>query len=292
MIDALEALVALHDLGTMGKAAAKLRVTQSAVSKRLATLEAAAKEPLTERNGRRVALTPHGLHLVAGARPLLLGLKELLQSSPPSGREHLVIGVSDSILSSWGAALFRDVARRLPQIHIDLHAHRSVLAVEMVRSGDYAAALCADPGNIGSLQAAPLFSEPMVIVPSGLEKVRTRAGVVLPVMTIEESAATWVGIREQVRRHAGRPGKIQVVRTMESFAAVAQMAAAGFGHGLVPLGVARALRVKEDILLNFDPGLFRRISLIARASTLARPGAARLIDALRGSKITAELRPA
>src|SRR4051812_1849409 len=114
MIEALEALVALHELGTMGKAAAKLRVTQSAISKRLAALEAAAKEPLTERAGRRLTLTPHGLHVAAGARPLLAGLKDLLQSAAAAGRDRLAIGVSDSIISSWGAALFKDVARRLP----------------------------------------------------------------------------------------------------------------------------------------------------------------------------------
>ena len=39
MIANLEALAALADLGTMTRAAARLRITQSAVSKRIAALE-------------------------------------------------------------------------------------------------------------------------------------------------------------------------------------------------------------------------------------------------------------
>ena len=33
---------------------------------------------------------------------------------------------------------------------------------------------------------------------------------------------------------------------LESFFSVAQMALAGFGHGLVPIGVARTLKVPEE----------------------------------------------
>ena len=287
MIDGLKALVALHDLGTMGQAAARLRVTQSAISKRIAALEDESGQMLIERRGRRVQLTASGMTLLQNARPLLVAFKDLLRSQAPVDRATLAIGVSDSIMSSWGASLWRDVARRLPELGLDLHVHRSVLAVELVRSGDYTLALCADAGSIGDLQAAALCREPLVVIPAGLDKLKIRSGDALPVITIEPSAATWLGVHDQVRRHVGRPGKIKVTRSVESFSAVAQMAIAGFGHGLVPLGVARALKIKDDILLRFHPELGRRISLIARPTTFSRPIIGKLLESIRSSRVIA-----
>ena len=49
MIDNLEALVALAECGTMSKAALRLSITQSAVSKRIANLQVQLGKPLVER---------------------------------------------------------------------------------------------------------------------------------------------------------------------------------------------------------------------------------------------------
>ena len=50
------------------------------------------------------------------------------------------------------------------------------------------------------------------------------------------------------------------------------MARNGFGHGLVPLGVARALGIRPGDLVRFPtPGLTRPVSLIGRPTTLSLP---------------------
>jgi hypothetical protein len=50
------------------------------------------------------------------------------------------------------------------------------------------------------------------------------------------------------------------------------MALAGFGHGLVPIGVARTLNVPEAIMLNLgDQGLSRPVRFVARKSTYSLP---------------------
>ncbi len=61
------------------------------------------------------------------------------------------------------------------------------------------------------------------------------------------------------------------VASLESFFAVAQMAVAGFGHGLVPIGVARTLGVSMDKVLELDkPGLTRPVRFVARKSMFSQ----------------------
>ena len=58
MIEGLEALLALERTGTISEAAAQLRLTQSAVSKRIQSLSDSMKFAVIEPDGRRVRLTP------------------------------------------------------------------------------------------------------------------------------------------------------------------------------------------------------------------------------------------
>ncbi len=71
MIENLETLLALSRTGTMLEAATDLRISQSAVSKRLATLEKYYDRKLIQKKGRRVELTQHGKKLVDKIAPVL-----------------------------------------------------------------------------------------------------------------------------------------------------------------------------------------------------------------------------
>jgi DNA-binding transcriptional LysR family regulator len=60
--------------------------------------------------------------------------------------------------------------------------------------------------------------------------------------------------------------------SLESFFSVAQMALAGFGHGLVPEGVARTLGVREDDRISLrGAGLHRPVRFVARKSMFSQP---------------------
>lgn len=67
----LRVLCAAADLGSLGRAAQRLRLSQPAVSRRIAGLEALAGTPLLDRTPRGVALTAAGRRLYEEARPLL-----------------------------------------------------------------------------------------------------------------------------------------------------------------------------------------------------------------------------
>src|SRR5256885_15243175 len=68
----LRAFCAAVDLGSLGRAARLLRVSQPALSKRLRTLEAISGATLLERSPRGVTPTPAGARLYVEARKLLV----------------------------------------------------------------------------------------------------------------------------------------------------------------------------------------------------------------------------
>lgn len=277
MIEQLEALAALAAEGTMGKAGTRLRISQSAVSKRVATLEGHLRRKLIEPQGRRVVLTLAGVRLLQRVGPLLDELRSAMAEEEALGGGHLTVGVSESVLSSWGAGLLAQVRDGVDGLSLELHTHRSPVVLERVLSGEYLLGICAgleDPGS--ELVSQVLLRESMVLVPSGLAPGFQWTAGPIPVLTIEPRSLTWGCLREQARALGLEPEQ-----ALESFFAVAQTALAGFGHGLIPLGVARALGIPDSSLVRPPPpGLTRPVTLIARRTTLARPAVKRFRDLL------------
>jgi len=260
MIRNLEALLALHSAGTVSAAAARLRLTQSAVSKRIGALEHTLGYRVVEPDGRRLRLTPRGARLVERAAPLVAELLSLGTALPGSGAAVLTLALADSIASSWGPEVVRAALAGTTALQVQLHAHRSVLVVESVRLGRYQLGLCAEmPGAARYLIRLPVVEEAMVLVHAGLGR---RPSPSLPLITIEPGSATWRAVEPLLRRESPALLRRQRV-SVESFAAVLQMARAGFGDGLVPMGVARAAGVDQARCRTL-PGVRRRVTLHAR----------------------------
>ena len=274
MIANIETLAALSELGTMTRAATRLRITQSAVSKRIAALEASTGQQLIERVGRGVRLTPVGVALLEKTDPFMTALRDALRDDRPAGSERLEIGVSESILASWGAQILARVREDNPRLALVVHAHRSPVALDHVRSGEYVLALCAGLAeDTPELRSEVVYEEPMVIIPKGLQSL-TLSGTI-QVMTIEPHSATWQCIGRRIRSAARSwPFRIEVTQTLQSFACIAQMARCGLAHGLVPLGIVHALGIPKSKTLSFPGvGLTRPVSLVGRSSAFARPAA-------------------
>ena len=135
MIENLETLLTLARTGTMLEASTELRITQSAVSKRISSLERYYDRKLIQKKGRRVELTQHGQRLVDKLSPLLSELRDLFIDEVADARGSLVIGVSDAILSSWGPSVFHKVQATLPEVSFEFHTHRTPVVLDRIRSG-------------------------------------------------------------------------------------------------------------------------------------------------------------
>jgi len=268
MIENLETLLALSRTGTMLEASTELRVSQSAVSKRIAVLERYYARKLIQKKGRRVELTQHGQQLVDKISPILSELRDLFVDDMNASKGELIIGVSEAILSSWGPKTFIQVQSEMPEAHFVFHTHRTPVVLDRIRSGEFMAGVCTGSDNHDTdLQSEVLFHEPMVIIPSALEKLKWPQQDSLDVITIEDYSGAWRSFKDEAARL-----KIRRSVSLESFFSVAQMAIAGFGHGLVPIGVAQTLKVPDDCLINLSQsGLSRPVRFVARKSTYSLP---------------------
>jgi DNA-binding transcriptional LysR family regulator len=258
MLEGIDALVALETFGTVTEAATRLRITQSAVSKRIRALQDEVGFRLVVPDGRRVRLTPRALDFLARARPLVAELRGLVRHAPQTdARASFSLALADSIASSWGPAVIRRTLDELRNVHVDLHAHRSVLVVESVRLGRYDVGLCTETPSAKDLVLHPVVDEPIVLV---------HAMTKGPLITIEPTSGTWRAIHPQLRTHHPKLLASELV-FVESFGAVLQMVRAGFGNGLLPLGLAMESRVPRKTRRTLR-GVARRISLFTRKSML------------------------
>jgi DNA-binding transcriptional LysR family regulator len=268
LLENLETLVTLSKTGTMMETATVLKVSQSAVSKRIAALERYYDRTLIERHGRRVVLTHHGTKLVEKVTPLISELRDVFLTDNALRKGKIILGVSEAILCSWGPRLFADVRARMPEVEFEFHAQRSPVVLDRLRSGEYMVGICTGSSDAESdLQSEVIRREPMVILPSGLSKLHYRIGDSLDVITIESRSGAWQSIEDDMGRlHLNRSA------SLESFFAVAQMALAGFGHGLVPAGVARTLGVQPKQWIDLtEAGLTRPVRFVARKSLFSQP---------------------
>ncbi|TVS10042.1 MAG: LysR family transcriptional regulator [Gammaproteobacteria bacterium] len=268
MVENLETLITLSRTGTMVETATVLKISQSAVSKRITALERHYDRPLVERYGRRVVLTADGTRLVERVTPLVAELRSVFLEAPALQRGEVILGVSEAILASWAPALFARVRHALPELEFEFHAQRSPVVLDRIRSGEYMVGLCTGSAEADTdLVSEVLRLEPMVIVPSALGRCDYPAVGELPVITIESRSGAWASIEDDMRRLG-----IRRETSLESFFAVAQMALAGFGHGLVPRGVARTLGAPPEKCIDMGRrGLNRPVRFVARKSMFSRP---------------------
>lgn len=240
----IEALAALAQFGTVSEAATRLRLTQSAVTKRLQALQRAVGRLLLEHEGRRLRLTEDARLLLERARPLLADLRSVTDAMAAAATASFSLAMADSIAASWGPEVLARALRRVDHVHLDLHVHRSVLVIESVRLGRYHIGMVTEVPAAKDLVHYPVIAEPMVIV-RGTQPARRAEE--RPLITIEPTAMTWRAIEPLLRSH--HPELLTRPRLpVESFSAAIQMVKAGFGDGLVPLGLAQEARLRPQRL--------------------------------------------
>lgn len=267
MLDGIDALVALHTFGTVSEAATRLRLTQSAVSKRLQSLQAELGFVAVEPDGRRLRLTAQAVQFLERARPLVAELRGLTQPAVRASSSSFELALADSIASSWGPAVIRRALGALPGTRLALHAHRSILVIESVRLGRYDIGLCTEPPSAKELVGHPLVDEPLVLLHARLAP---RAARSLPLISIEPSSATWRAVHPLLAAHHARLLASPLL-FVESFGAVLQMARAGFGNGLLPLGLAVESKLPRSSYRALG-GVARRVSLLTRKTVAQLPG--------------------
>lgn len=280
MLLELETLIALSHHHTMTQTATYLRISQSAVSKRIASLEAQVGHLLVDRTGRRIKLTREAEALVAQAAPLISQISELTKSVQHRPRTPLVaLGVAESVLIGWFSAFLAGYTQNLTEWQLEYHAHRSPVVLDHVLAGRYPFGIVAgEPGHSGELIVEPLVSEALVVV-SGKPLIADEVAVT----TIEKGAFSHRYLEEplqlRVDDHPRKPA-LKVCGHLESFAVIATMAKEGVIAGVIPKPLVTALGIPSRFV-RYHLAKPRPISLICRKRTFAELDPQPFIAAIR-----------
>ena len=284
----LEAVLALAEYGSFVAAAARLRLSQPALTRSIQRLESELGVRLFERSTRRVQITAAGREFAAVAERMLNDLGITVRSVREVAEERRGLVVMSSVMSVAGGLLPGIVAsyradRPGVEIHVREGVHAAVL--EDVRSG------VADFG-IGYVDELPDFAagtalsrETFCVVMPARHRLAARRGLSLAELRDEPM----VGLPTEARTRrtldaaaatAGVPLRQAVV--VSQFATLMALVGAGVGIAIVPKGttlgpLARGLRSVPLV----EPKLSRRLGLIALREREPTPAASGFVALLR-----------
>ncbi len=284
----LEAVLALVEYGSFVAAAARLRISQPALTRALKRLETALGVRLFERSTRRVQITAAGREFAAVAERMLNDLGITVQSVREVAEERRGLVVISSVMSVAGGRLPGIIAAyRADRPGVEIHVREGVQAMvlEDVRSG------VADFG-IGYVDELPEFvvgtalsRETFCVVMPARHRLASRRSVSLadlrdqPVIGLPTDSRT----RRTLDVAAATAGVVLRQMVMVSqFATLMALVGAGAGVGIVPKGATRGpmARGLRSVPLG-DPKITRRLGLMALREREPTPAAAGFVALLR-----------
>ncbi len=284
----LEAVLALAEYGSFIAAAARLRLSQPALTRMLQKLESELGVRLFDRSTRRVQITEAGREFAAVAERMLNDLGITVQSVREVAQERRGLVVVSCVMSVAGGVLPRMIAAyRAGRPGVEIHIREGIYAsiLDDVRSGvaDFGISYVDELPDFAV--GTPLGRETFHVVVPARHKLAKRRSVSLadlaeyPIVALPtesrtrrtiDAAAVTAGV--QLRQ---RVAVTQIVTLMA-------LVGAGVGVGVVPGGATRGPLVPGVKFIPLaEPRLIRRMGLITLREREATPAAAGLMALLR-----------
>ncbi|GGP14553.1 LysR family transcriptional regulator [Nonomuraea glycinis] len=293
MIDVqrLRVLRAVAEHGSFNQAATALRLTPSAVSQQVATLERSLGAQVVSRSTRGVTLTQAGQIMLSAAEAVAAELEHAQQQVArlSTGRPQLTVAT----FTSGGRLLLPTALDRLMAVH-----PRTVLHVRegepedtlpLVRQGavDLALAYHFDgplpvgPGPSSSLEWTPLLEDPLhVVLPQG-HRLADREALDLAELAAEPWVLGCLKTETYLRRYAERAGFDPDVRgTTTDYFFARSLVAAGVGISLIP-SIALTPEIPGLCTVPIRPPAPIRHIGVAAIRRSDRPHVTTFVDALR-----------
>ena len=163
----LSYLVALADLGHVGRAAQACHVSQPTLSTQLRKLEDSLGVALFERTNKTLRITPIGVQIVAKARWMLDEAESIVslarrRAGPLTGPLDLgVIPTLGPYLLPW---LLPPLENAFPNLQLVVHEDLTHRLLDQIKAHQIDAALLALPVDARELNVLPIFDEPFRLV--------------------------------------------------------------------------------------------------------------------------------
>jgi LysR family nitrogen assimilation transcriptional regulator len=275
----VEYLMLISAHGSISKAASILGMAQPSLGRQIQKLEEECHARLLYRHGRGVLLTPEGMRLVEGMRPLLRQIEALandlaMERSVPKG--HVIVGITPAMCALIGVDLVVTVGEKYPEIGLSIVSGYSGYINEWIVGGRVDLALLHDERRsirVGGefLGSAGLYLvSPRDFVAPGGRDVTTIALKDLAGLPLVLPTANHGSRRSLAQAAADVKAQLNVRFEMASLSLMKELVMAGHAHTILALPtITRELEaglVRAHKLV--DPPLTFRLVL---ATSLSRP---------------------
>ena len=250
----LRLVAGIADAGSMTKAAARLHLTQSALSHQLRDIESRFNTPFFLRVGKKMVLTPAGQRVLDSARRVLDDLnraEEEIRSL--AQRRDGVIRVATECNTGyhWLPPLLAAFNRRHPRVTIHVMPDTTDKPVEALVEGRLDLAILTSEISDRRLRLRPLFNDEMVAIVSRTHPLAARGWLSPGELAAEplllySSAPEESFLLRRVLAPAGLvPAHVSFIMLTE---AMTEMAKAQLGIGILPRWSAQAAIASRGVV--------------------------------------------
>lgn len=242
----LHAFVELAETGHYGRAAEKLHVTQSTLSKQIKALEDSVGGAVFERGRHGACLTSLGELLLKEARPFLRHGDELgakMRAAMAGRTGHLTIAFGISTLATAPRLITR-FRQAVPDCQITLNDMSSTTQHQRILAGRLDLGFCRAPENTDDLSFVPVLTEHLaLVVPPGTTiPPQDRLFELNDLGFVKLSSPRGPGLDAQIGLWCGHNGfKPRIIQQADDILTVHSVVAAGLGAAMLPWHGAAAL---------------------------------------------------
>ena len=238
--------VQVAELGSFTRAASVLRVAQPALSRQVRLLEVELHQPLFDRNGRGVTLTPAGTRLLAHGRGILQQVERArqdLEDQRGAASGLLSIGLPPSISRTLTAPMVDAFRASFPKATISVVEGLSTYTLEWLAQGRVDCAVVYNATPAAAIDLLPVLQERLYLF-SARTAGKSLVGRPLPLADVAQRElvipARPHAIRMRLESVLAEAGlKPRVALELESVPAILDLVQRGGLHAVLSLNAVR-----------------------------------------------------
>lgn len=265
----LRTLLAVAELGSLSKAADRLRIAQPALSRQIRLLEEELGSRLFERHGRGMVITDTGRQIVGRASRIMSEVNGIfgdIADLSESLTGHVVIGMPPTVAEIVTVPLVAAFRKSHPNMELRVVSAFTGYLLDWLQRGEIDIAVLYDPRPTRSLRSTPLLQESLFLIgPAGHPFSLYRA---VPFRQLGEETlflpSRQHGLRSILERYAADAGiTLKVGVEADSLSILKDLVKNGLGTTILPLP-----SIHEDVASGrltaaplIDPAPTRRLVL-------------------------------
>jgi LysR family nitrogen assimilation transcriptional regulator len=265
----LRTLIHVAELGSLSKAADRMRIAQPALSRQVRMLEEELGIPLFIRHGRGMVITEQGREVLTHAMRIMAELDEIKArtsdaDAPLSGQ--IAIGLPPTVADIISVPLAAAFGKSHPKVMLRLVSAYTGYLLDWLHRGEIDLAILYDPRPARSLRSRPLLLENLFLIGPAEANFSTVQAIPFKELSGKRLLLPSIqhGLRTIVERCATEAGiTLDVVVEADSFGTLKDLVRNGHGWTVLPLAPIhediKARRLTGAALI--DPVPVRRLIL-------------------------------